>query len=243
MEESGSTGLHPLVRKLKDTFLSNVDYFCISDSYWLGTVRPCITYGLRGNIYFFVEVECARKDLHSGSYGGAVHEAMTDLIHLLSKLVDDKGEIAIPGISDDVQPFSTKERLSLEALDFDEKQYRAEVGTDRLRHSDKVGVLASRWRLPCLSIHGIEGAFSGSGAKTVIPRKVVGKFSIRLVPNQQPEDIEAKVIHFIQTEFSKLNSPNVLKVTKQKSSRPWLGDTNDNNFVAGKLALLNGNSF
>ncbi len=66
MEEAGSTGLHELVGSLKDTFLKDVDYFVISDSYWLSTTKPCLTYGLRGNAYFYVEVECAKKDLHSG---------------------------------------------------------------------------------------------------------------------------------------------------------------------------------
>jgi nonspecific dipeptidase len=71
MEESGSLGLDALLRKKKD-FFSTVDFVCISDSYWLGTTKPCLSYGLRGNCYFFIEVECAAKDLHSGVFGGAV---------------------------------------------------------------------------------------------------------------------------------------------------------------------------
>jgi len=68
MEESGSNGLDPLLRKRQNTdFLKNVDFVCISDSYWLGKSKPCITYGLRGNCYFFVEVEGSKMDLHSGS--------------------------------------------------------------------------------------------------------------------------------------------------------------------------------
>lgn len=240
MEEAGSIGLHGLIYSLKDTFLKDVDYFCISDSYWLGLSRPCISYGLRGNTYFFVEIECAQKDLHSGVYGGAVHEAMTDLIHLLSKLTDNKGDILIPGVLDNVKQFTTEERLLLQSLDFDENTFRDEVGTERLRFNDKVNILAHRWRFPCLSIHGIEGAFSGVGSKTVIPRKVVGKFSIRLVPDQDPKDIHQKVVEYLTEEFAKLNSPNKLKILNPKSSRPWIGDTNDNNFIAGKLAIKNG---
>jgi nonspecific dipeptidase len=86
MEESGSEGLDELIFARKDTFLKDVDYICISDNYWLGTSKPCLTYGLRGLSYFRLEMECAAKDLHSGVYGGAVHEAMTDLIHLMGKL-------------------------------------------------------------------------------------------------------------------------------------------------------------
>ncbi|XP_074195939.1 cytosolic non-specific dipeptidase isoform X2 [Rhinolophus sinicus] len=83
MEESGSEGLDDLIFARKDTFFKDVDYVCISDNYWLGKKKPCITYGLRGICYFFIEVECSDKDLHSGVYGGSVHEAMTDLITLM----------------------------------------------------------------------------------------------------------------------------------------------------------------
>lgn len=72
MEESGSLGLDDLLFSEKEKFLKSVDYVCISDNYWLGTNKPCITYGLRGICYFFIEVECAQKDLHSGVFGGTV---------------------------------------------------------------------------------------------------------------------------------------------------------------------------
>lgn len=76
MEESGSEGLDALlIEQLKpEGFFDSVDYVCISDNYWLGTTKPCITYGLRGISYYFLEVECAKMDLHSGVYGGTVHE-------------------------------------------------------------------------------------------------------------------------------------------------------------------------
>lgn len=72
MEESASEGLSDLLRSKKDTFLSDVDFVCVSDNNWLGNAKPCLTYGLRGICYFYVEVECARKDLHSGVYGGVM---------------------------------------------------------------------------------------------------------------------------------------------------------------------------
>lgn len=78
MEESGSEGLDELLmQKLKpEGFFDSVDFVCISDNYWLGTTKPCITYGLRGISYYFLEVECAKMDLHSGVYGGTVHEGI-----------------------------------------------------------------------------------------------------------------------------------------------------------------------
>lgn len=71
----------------------------------------------------------------------------------------------------------------------------------------------SRWRYPSLSLHGIQGAFSEPGAKTVIPRKVIGKFSIRLVPDQDPEKINELVINFLNDKWKKRGSPNRFKVS------------------------------
>jgi nonspecific dipeptidase len=73
MEESGSEGLEELLVKEKNDFMSGVDYVCISDNYWLGKNKPCLTYGLRGLCYFEIEVSCADKDLHSGVFGGSVY--------------------------------------------------------------------------------------------------------------------------------------------------------------------------
>ena len=78
------------------------------------------------------------------------------------------------------------------------------ISSNKLLHDSKQGVLMGRWRYPTCSIHGIEGAFSGVGAKTVIPAKVIGKFSLRLVPDQDPKDIEAAVTTHLKKEFAKV---------------------------------------
>uniref|UniRef100_A0A914XZZ6 Cytosolic nonspecific dipeptidase n=1 Tax=Panagrolaimus superbus TaxID=310955 RepID=A0A914XZZ6_9BILA len=72
MEESGSEGLDDILMKHKDSFLHDVDFTCISDNYWLGKTKPCITYGLRGICYYCVEVKVCKQDLHSGVFGGTV---------------------------------------------------------------------------------------------------------------------------------------------------------------------------
>ena len=98
MEESGSEGLDETVLGRTDFFGKEVDFVCISDNYWLGKKKPCLTYGLRGICYFFLKIKCAAADLHSGLFGGAVREAMTDLVGLMSKLVDGSGKILVPGL-------------------------------------------------------------------------------------------------------------------------------------------------
>nr|CAB3231965.1 cytosolic non-specific dipeptidase-like [Phallusia mammillata] len=237
MEESGSEGLDELIMAKKDTFFSGVDFVCISDNYWLGKKKPCITYGLRGICYFFVEVTGSTKDLHSGVYGGSVHEAMGDLIAIMSSLVDQKGKILIPGVCDTVAKVTPEELKSYDPIDFDLEEYKKDVGVKGLLHPSKKDILMHRWRYSSLSLHGIEGAFDGSGAKTVIPRKVIGKFSIRLVPDQQPRDIEKHVKAHCEKVFAARGSPNQLKVDMGHGGKPWVSDFDHPHYVAGRKAI------
>ncbi|PIN96754.1 hypothetical protein AB205_0078560, partial [Aquarana catesbeiana] len=176
MEEVGSQGLEKLVEDKKDTFFADVDYIVVTDTPWLSK-KPGITYGARGNCYFFLEVEGARRDLHSGSFGGTVYEAMSDLIFLLGQLTDAKGKILIPG------------------------------------------------------------AFSGSGTKTVIPAKVIAKFSIRQVPNMNPSVVEKQVTDYFESKFSERKSPNKMKVTMVIGAQPWIANMNDPLYVAAQKAV------
>lgn len=238
MEEVGSNGLDDLLVKLQgEGWLKDVDYVCISDNYWLGEKKPCITYGLRGICYFFVEVECAAKDLHSGVFGGTVHEAMVDLIAIMASLVDAKGRILVPGIYDCVAAITEEESASYDPIDFCMEAYRKEIGHERLIHDNKKHVLMHRWRHPSLSLHGIQGAFDGAGSKTVIPRKVIGKFSVRLVPNMEPAKVEELVKAHIDAFHKSRDSPNSVRVTMGHGGRPWLADFNHPHYVAGRNAV------
>lgn len=237
MEEVNSEGLEELLHSEKDKFLTNVDYVCISDNYWLGKNKPCITYGLRGICYFYVVVECATKDLHSGVFGGTVHEAMTDLVYLLSTLVNKDGKILIPGLYNEVAEFLENENDIYKQIDFDVNEYRSDIGCNRLLHNEeKEKILMHRWRFPSLSLHGIEGAFSEPGQKTVIPRKVIGKFSIRIVPNQQPEQIEKYVVDYVTKKFVEHGSPNTMKVFMCDGGHPWTENPTHPHYEAASKA-------
>ncbi|XP_073973883.1 cytosolic non-specific dipeptidase 2 isoform X2 [Rhodnius prolixus] len=237
MEESGSEGLEDLLQERKYQFFSNIDYVCISDNYWLGSTKPCLTYGLRGVCYFFVEVTCATRDLHSGLYGGVINEGMTDLFYLFNTLLDKDGNIIIPHISDDVLPVTDDELKRYKDIDFRVNEYKEEIGADQLLHrEDKTAILMKRWRFPSLSIHGIEGAYSDPGSKTVIPRRVTGKFSIRIVPNQDPQKIEQCVTQHLNNMWKLRQSANKLKVTMTHAAKPWLTDVEGPNFIAARKA-------
>ncbi|KAI9291616.1 CNDP dipeptidase [Neoconidiobolus thromboides FSU 785] len=237
MEESSSVGLDEIVYQEANGFFSGVDCVCISDNYWLGKDKPSLTYGLRGVSYFHVSILGPKADLHSGVFGGTVHEPMTDLINLFSTLVKPDGKILIPGIMDQVAPLSNEEDQSYNNLDFSMDTLHQALGAKNTIHENVKTTLQHRWRYPSLSIHGIEGAFYSPGDKTVIPAKVIGKFSIRTVPNMEPEQVTKLVEQHIQTEFQKLNSKNQLQFTCTSAGKPWYSSFNHWNFVAGTKAV------
>ncbi|KAJ3530508.1 hypothetical protein NM688_g7699 [Phlebia brevispora] len=240
MEESGSEGLDDFIvseaKKGAQGWFGGVDCVCISDNYWLNTRTPALTYGLRGLVYFNLAVSGPGADLHSGAFGGAVYEPMTALIALLGQLVTQDGRILIPGVYDGINAASDEELEIYKNLDYSVDDLEAAAGGKIAVSDDKSTVLMARMRNPSLSIHGIEGAFSGAGAKTVIPAKVGGKFSIRLVPPQRADDIRVKVEKYLKEEFAKLKTKCKLDVEYLHGGIPWVADHKHWNYEAAKIA-------
>ncbi|XP_030067507.1 beta-Ala-His dipeptidase isoform X2 [Microcaecilia unicolor] len=235
MEETGSGGLEEIIKKYNH-FFSDIDYIVISDNSWISR-KPALIYGSRGNAYFFVEVKGSERDLHSGSFGGITHEAMSDLIALLDSLVDPSGRILIPGIYDDVATLTEEEQQLYDKIEFDMEEQKNKIGVKKFVQSTKVETLLHLWCYPSLSIHGIEGAFYGPGTKTVIPSKVIGKFSIRQVPNMNLSAVKEKVSKHLENVFAKRNSPNKLTVTMPIGALPWVTDAKELQYEAARRAV------
>lgn len=236
MEEYGSEGLDELIQHEANKFFADADAVCISDNYWLGTERPCLTYGLRGCNYYSVEISGPGQDLHSGVFGGTAQEPMTDLVRVLASLVDTNGKILIPGIMDQVAPITPEEEGLYDSIAFTMDTLYDSIGSRTAIFDDKKPTLMARWRYPSLSVHGIEGAFSAPGAKTVIPAKVIGKFSIRTVPNMEIEKTNELVYKYVKDVFAKLNSKNNLKVYAQHTGKWWVASPKHWNFSAAAKA-------
>lgn len=162
---------------------------------------------------------------------------MSDLIYLLNTLVDKDGRILITDLYKDVAPERDNEHELYENISFDVDQYREEIGCSKLLHKeDKIQLLMHRWRYPSLSIHGIEGAFFEPGQKTVIPRKVIGKFSLRIVPNQTPDKIEKYVCDYVNAKWAERGSPNTMRVLMAHGGQPWVEDPTHPHYEAAKKA-------
>lgn len=236
MEESGSLGLDGLIAKEATGYFKGVDAVAISDNYWLGTTKPVLTYGLRGCNYYQVTVKGPSADLHSGLFGGIVAEPMTDLVKILGTLVDTKGKILIKGIEEQVKKLTEEEDKLYDAIDFDVSVLNQATGSNTALYQDKKSILQHRWRFPSLSIHGIEGAFSGPGAKTVIPADVKGKFSVRTVPDISSERLTEVIKEHIDKQFKILDSPNTCEVELIHDGDYWLSDPFNENFTAARKA-------
>jgi len=237
MEESGSEGLDGIIKAEAKKFFADTNAVCISDNYWLGTQKPCLTYGLRGISYYVITISGPAQDLHSGVHGGTVTEPMTDLVSVMSTLVNNKGKILIPGIYDQVRPVTTEETALYDDIDFTMQDLYDGIGSKTAIHENEKSTLMARWRFPSVSLHGIEGAFYDPGAKTVIPAKVSGKFSVRTVPDMDLDKVDELVQQHVESEFAKLKSNNTLHFLSLKGGKWWISNPKHWNFSAASKAV------
>jgi len=153
--------------------------------------KPAITYGLRGLQYFDVQLHGAKRDLHSGIYGGSVPNPAIILTQVLGQLFDGQHRITIPGFYDSVQAPSDAERRQWDDLGFDELAYLREIGLTQAYGERGYPTLERRWSRPSCDFNGLYGGYGGPGAKTVLPSFAGAKVSFRLVPNQSAHAVAA----------------------------------------------------
>ncbi len=186
-EEVGSPSLVPFVEAHREKL--KADVVLVSDSPMFAPGLPTLTYGLRGLAYMEVRLRGLGRDVHSGAYGGAVPNAAHAASWMIARLKDEMGWIRIPGFYDDVIPISPQEREMWAKLPFAESEYLAETGATAAPGEPGYGILERRWARPTLDVNGIGSGYQGEGSKTVIAAEAFFKFSMRLVPDQQPQKI------------------------------------------------------
>ncbi len=198
-EESGSVNLAPFIRKHAD--LLKADVVAISDTALFAEGVPSITYALRGLAYVQVVLTGPDRDLHSGVYGGAVANPANVLARLIAMLHDEKNRVTIPGFYDDVIPLTEEERATFRALPFDEQAWKDSINVAEASTEEGYSILEATTARPTLDVNGIWGGYQGEGAKTVLPARAGAKISMRLVPNQKPDDITNKLKRFLEANL------------------------------------------
>ena len=196
-EEIGSPNLGKFVAANKE--LLKTDVILISDTAMLSLQTPSMDIGVRGLSYIEVEVTAANRDLHSGTYGGAVANPITILAHMIASCHDKKNHVTIPGFYDDVVPPTRAEKKLLRKAPFDEAAYKSELGVKELWGEKGYTTHERTGVRPTLELNGIWGGYQGEGAKTVLPSKATAKISARLVPNQSSAKITALLLHYFQS--------------------------------------------
>lgn len=218
-EEIGSPNLMPFLKRNRRAL--KADAAVMSDTRMLSPDRPALTYSLRGQLAVELEVKGPHHDLHSGNFGGAVHDPLQALCEIVAQLHDRDGHIAIPGFYDRVRHWSEAEHQYLARTGPSDAAILHEAGT-ATAWGERGHSLYERLTLrPSLSVTGIHGGHAGAGPKGVIPSQARVKLSFRLVPDQQPEEIERLFRRFV----SKVVPRTVqVAVRTQIHSRPALVD-------------------
>jgi acetylornithine deacetylase/succinyl-diaminopimelate desuccinylase-like protein len=232
-EEVGSINLEKFLNENKEK-LSN-DVILISDTGMIANDIPSITTGLRGLSYVEVEVTGPNRDLHSGLYGGAVANPINILSKMISSLHNEDNKITITGFYDKVLEMTENERIEVSKIPFSKEGYESEIDISST-YGEKGYVTNERnsYR-PTLDVNGIWGGYTGEGAKTVIPSKAYAKISMRLVPNQQSENIT----RLFSDHFKKIAPIGVkVKVTPHHGGEGYVTQTDSIEYQAAEKAYF-----
>ena len=216
-EEVGSENLDDFIRAHKGELTADV--VVISDSGMFARGVPSICYGLRGLVYFQIDLRGSSTDLHSGSFGGAVANPGFVLCQMIAQMKDRSGRIKIPGFYDDVQPLLDEERQAWASLPFNEKKYKKDFGIPKLLGETGYTTLERTWARPTFEVNGLLSGFTGEGAKTVLPAVAMAKVSMRLVPNQDPNKIADLFQKYVESIAPKTVE---LKITRMHGGKPWM---------------------
>jgi acetylornithine deacetylase/succinyl-diaminopimelate desuccinylase-like protein len=186
-EESDSVNLDRFVREHSELLKANS--VLISDSTFLVAGLPGIPCSVRGIASAEVHVRGPKTDLHSGGYGGTVHNPASALAAIIAAMHDDHGRIQIPGFYDRVRPLSEAEREALRKIPYSLEDWQRETGLSKPWGEPDFTLVERFGARPTCEVNGMWSGFQGEGSKTIIPKEAGAKFTMRLVPDQNPKEI------------------------------------------------------
>jgi len=231
-EEVGSPNLGAFVAANKE--LLKADVILISDSAMLSMENPSLDTGVRGLSYIEVEVTGANRDLHSGTYGGAVANPITILARMIASCHDENNHITIPGFYDDVVIATDAERALINRAPYNEQAYKDELGLNEVWGEKGYSTYERTGLRPTLEVNGIWGGYTGEGAKTVLPSKAYAKISARLVPNQSSEKITEKLLNYFQSIAPKSVT---VKASLHHGGEPYMTPIDSKGYQAASKAI------
>jgi acetylornithine deacetylase/succinyl-diaminopimelate desuccinylase-like protein len=195
-EEIGSPHLPGFMENHADVLAC--DFSLNADTGMIAKDIPTITYGLRGLAYFELRIKGPAQDLHSGLYGGAVHNPAQVLSDLISGMHDKSGHITLPGFYDRVIPLTDHERADFNLFPIDDKEFIHQTGVPALWGEEGYSPVERIGGRPTLEINGLYSGYTGEGSKTIIPSWAMAKISMRLVPDQDPAEVAEQLKKYVQ---------------------------------------------
>ena len=231
-EECGSDSLEEFVVQNKEKL--SADVIIISDTSIIDNENPSITIGLRGLSYMEVELTGPNRDLHSGTYGGAVNNPINELCKIITSLKDDKGKILIPGFYDDVKNFDHNTRDDINKVPFNLSEFKSHIDINDIYGEQGYTTVERIGTRPTLDVNGIWGGYINEGAKTVLPSKAYAKISMRLVSNQSSK----KISKLFSDHLKKICPESCkIKVTEHHGGEPCVVNTNTLGYKAAFKAF------
>ena len=194
-EEVGSPNLDAFI--ISHAELLSSDFVLNPDSGMVSQDHPTITYGLRGIAYFEIRVTGPDHDLHSGIFGGIVHNPAQVLCELIAGMHDAAGRVTLPGFYDQVRPLEDSERAELRRLPINEVYYRSQTGCSEFFGEEGYTLIERATARPTLEVNGLLSGFTGEGSKTVLPARAMAKISARLVPDQDPYEVQRQLSQYL----------------------------------------------
>jgi len=212
-EEELSPHLGEFIRHSRN--LLKCDGIIIADMGGLDPMVPLIEYGTRGNCAMDITVSGAAKDLHSGTYGGAVDNPFNVICHLLAQVQDgETRKILVPGFYDKVKELTSREKALSDEVPITDEMGLYITGAPALGGEREYPLKVRVSSRPTFDIHGIRGGYTGEGVKTVIPATATAKMSFRLVPDQDPDEIYQLV-----TDYLTRLAPPTVRLTFSQTGR------------------------
>lgn len=234
-EEIGSPNLIPFVARNRRALAADVAV--ASDTRMLGPGRPAISCAERGSLNLELEVRGPKSDLHSGNFGGAVHNPLQALCEIIGKLHDSTGRIAVSHFYDRVRKWSDRERVRMLHTGPSDEDFLRDAGVGEGWGEQGYTLYERTTVRPSLAVAGIVGGYQGPGVKRVIPARAVAKLNIRLVPDQDPPEVD----RLFREHIARV-TPSTVRATVRTHSRakPVLMDPSHSAMRAAALAYRQG---
>ena len=231
-EEIGSMNMGNFLPQHKDLFKAD---FCLNpDAGAISADEPTITFGLRGLAYFEVHVYGPTRDLHSGLFGGTVHNPAQALAELIAGMHDANGTITLPGFYDSVRPVTDQEREATAKLPTTPESYLQQTEVPALWGEKEYTPALRTGARPTLEVNGLLSGWTGPGSKTVLPAKAMAKISCRLVPDQDPAEVHKQLVRYMEEHAPKTITWEV----KILHDSPWaITDVNNKGVRAMAAAM------